>query len=88
MVANSKIVGKDENSSGFRTRMAIMMISTLAAILKVNKTSSRTGCRGMTSMPMISKTRTGILNSLKLNFDRFCRTVDRVKVLMDELAWN
>ena len=63
--------------------MAIMMISTLDAILKVNNTSSTKGCSGITSMPMINKTRAGMLRSLKLNFDRFCRMFDRVSVLMD-----
>jgi hypothetical protein len=44
MVANNKTEGNEENSKGFRTLMAIMMISTLEAILKVNNISKSMGC--------------------------------------------
>ena len=42
----------------------------------------------MTSIPMISKTKNGILNSVKLNFERLCRKVDSDSVLMGEIAWK
>ena len=82
IVANNSTVGKEENSKGLRVLMAIMMISRLAAILKVNKMSSSTGCSGITSMPMIINTNPGMLRSAKLNFDRFCRMADRDRVFI------
>ena len=82
MVANSSTEGKEENSSGLRTLIAIMMIKSADAILKVNSTSSTMGGRGMTNIPMINKTKPGMLRSLKLNLDKFCRIVDRVSVLI------
>ena len=82
MVANNNTEGKEENSRGLRTLMAIMMINTLAAILKVNNISKIMGCSGMTNIPMINKTKAGMLRSLKLNLVKFCRIVDRVSVLM------
>jgi hypothetical protein len=63
--------------------MAIMMIKTLAAMLKVNKTSSKNGGSGMTSMPIINNTRAGMLRSAKLNFDIFCRMVARLSAGME-----
>jgi hypothetical protein len=40
--------------------MAIMMITKLATILKVNKKSNKMGGNGSTNMAMINNTRTGI----------------------------
>ena len=60
MVANNKIVGNDEKSSGMRVLMAIMMITKLATMLKVNKKSNKSGGNGSTNMAMIINTRTGI----------------------------
>ena len=82
MVANNSTVGNEENSKGLRVLMAIMMIKTLAAILKVNKMSSRTGCSGITNMPIINNTSAGMLRSVRLNFDRFCRMTDRDRVFI------
>jgi hypothetical protein len=55
-------VGKDENSSGLRVLMAIMMITKLITILKVNKKSNKSGGSGKTNMAMINNTKTGIPN--------------------------
>ena len=88
MVANSSTEGKDENSSGLRTLMAIMMISTAVAILKVKSTSSSIGGSGMTSMPIMINTNAGMLRSLKLNLDKFCRIVDSVSVLIVSFRWE
>jgi len=62
MVANNKMVGKDENSRGLRVLMAIMMITKLMTILKVNKKSNKSGGNGKTNMAMINNTKTGIPN--------------------------
>ena len=83
IVAKRRTEGKEENSNGLRVPMAIMMIKTLEAMLNVNKTSRKNGGRGKTNMPMINNTRAGILRSAKLNFDRFCRMVDRLSVDMN-----
>lgn len=82
-MAKSSTDGKDENSSGLRVPIAIMMIKTLDAMLKVNNTSSKNGGSGKTNMPMINNTRPGMLKSMKLNFDRFCRRDDRDSVDMN-----
>jgi hypothetical protein len=58
-VANNKTDGKDENSSGLRVPMAIMMISKLIAMLKVNKMSNIKAGRGTTNMAMINNTIAG-----------------------------
>ena len=60
MVANNNTVGKDENSRGLRVPMAIMMITKLITMLKVNKKSNKTGDKGSTNMAMINNTRTGM----------------------------
>ena len=60
MVANSKTEGKAEKSKGLVVLMAIMMITKLATILKVNKKSSNKGGNGKTNMPMIINTKAGI----------------------------
>jgi hypothetical protein len=62
IVANNKTVGKDENSSGLRVLMAIMMITKLITILKVNKKSNKSGGNGNTNMAMINNTKTGMPN--------------------------
>jgi hypothetical protein len=62
IVANNKTVGKDENSSGLRVLMAIMMITKLMTILKVNKKSNKSGGNGKTNMAMINNTKTGMPN--------------------------
>jgi hypothetical protein len=59
MVANNKTEGKDENSSGLRVPMAIMMISKLQAMLNVNSTSKSNAGRGTTNMAMINKHQRG-----------------------------
>ena len=51
--------GKEENSSGLRVPMAIMMITRLEAILNVNSTSSSSGGNGNTSIAMMSSTNAG-----------------------------
>ena len=84
MVANKSTVGNEENSRGLRVLIAIMMINKLVAMLKVNKMSSTTGCKGITSMPTINNTSAGMLRSAKLNFDRFCRMADRDRVFIEE----
>jgi hypothetical protein len=60
MVANNKTVGKDENSKGLRVLMAIMMITKLITMLKVNKKSNKSGGKGSTYMAMINNTKTGM----------------------------
>jgi hypothetical protein len=60
MVANNKTVGKDENSMGLRVLMAIMMITKLITMLKVNKKSNKSGGKGSTNMAMINSTKTGM----------------------------
>ena len=60
MVANNKTVGKDENSKGLRVLMAIMMITKLITMLKVNKKSNKSGGKGSTNMAMINNTKTGM----------------------------
>ncbi len=59
MVANNNTDGKDENSSGLRVPMAIMMISKLQAMLNVNKMSKSSAGRGTTNMAMINNTSAG-----------------------------
>ena len=82
MVANSSTVGKDEKSSGLRVLMEIMMITRLIIILKVNKKSNKSAGKGSTSMAMINNTSTGIPRPARSNFAKFCRIVDRLKVLI------
>ena len=60
MVANNNTVGNEENSNGLRVLMAIMMITKLMMMLKVNKKSNKMGGNGSTNMAMINNTRTGI----------------------------
>jgi hypothetical protein len=60
MVAKSKTDGKAEKSKGERVPMAIMMITKLATMLKVNKKSNKSGGKGKTNMPMIINTSAGI----------------------------
>jgi hypothetical protein len=60
MVANNNTVGKDENSRGLRVPIAIMMITKLITMLKVNRKSNKSGGKGSTNMAMINNTRTGI----------------------------
>jgi hypothetical protein len=78
-------VGKDENSSGLRVLMAIMMTTRLHMMLKVNKKSNNSGGSGNTNMAMMTSTTTGILSPVRSNFDKFCRIVDRVSVLISEI---
>ena len=85
MVANKRTVGKDENSSGLRVLMAIMMTTRLHMMLKVNKKSNNSGGSGNTNMAMMTSTTTGILSPVRSNFDKFCRIVDRVSVLISEI---
>ena len=85
MVANNNTEGNDENSSGLRVPMAIMMMTKLQAMLKVNSTSSSNAGKGTTNMAMINNTSAGKPRPVKSNLDRFCRTADRVKVLMGGL---
>jgi hypothetical protein len=59
MVANNKTDGKDENSSGLRVPMAIMMTNKLQPMLKVNRMSNNKGGRGTTNMAMINNTMAG-----------------------------
>jgi hypothetical protein len=59
MVANNKTDGKDENSSGLRVPMAIMMTNKLQPILKVNRMSNNNGGKGTTNMAMINNTMAG-----------------------------
>jgi hypothetical protein len=59
MVANNKTDGKDENSSGLRVPMAIMMTNKLQPMLKVNRMSNNNGGRGITNMAMINNTMAG-----------------------------
>ena len=60
MVANNSTDGKDEKSKGLRVLMAIMMMTKLATILKVNKKSNNSGGKGRTNMAMINNTSAGI----------------------------
>ena len=76
MVASNKTEGKDENSKGLRVPIAIMMISTLVAILNVNNTSSKNVGNGTTSIAMINSTSAGILRLASLILERSCRIVD------------
>jgi hypothetical protein len=85
MVANNKTVGKDENSSGLRVPMAIMITTKLTRMLKVNKKSNKTGGNGNTNIAMMTSTTTGILSPERSNFDKLCRIVDRVRVLIEEI---
>jgi hypothetical protein len=85
IVANKRTVGKDENSSGLRVLMAIMMTTRLHMMLKVNKKSNNSGGSGNTNMAMMTSTTTGILSPVRSNFDKFCRIVDRVSVLISEI---
>jgi hypothetical protein len=59
MVANNKTDGKDENSSGLRVPMAIMMTNKLQPMLKVNRMSNNKGGSGTTNMAMINNTMAG-----------------------------
>jgi hypothetical protein len=59
MVANSNTEGNEENSSGLRVPMAIMMTSKLQPILKVNNMSSSNAGSGTTNMAMIKSTSAG-----------------------------
>jgi hypothetical protein len=59
MVANSKTEGNDENSSGLRVPIAIMITTKLIMMLKVNKMSSNKGGSGTTNIAMINRTKTG-----------------------------
>jgi hypothetical protein len=65
--------------------MAIMMTTKLHMMLKVNKKSNNSGGSGNTNMAMMTSTTTGILSPLRSNFDKFCRIVDRVSVLICEI---
>ena len=60
MVANSSTEGNEEKSRGLRVPIAIMMITRLATMLKVNKKSNKSGGKGNTNMAMINNTRAGI----------------------------
>ena len=60
MVANNSTDGKDEKSKGLRVLMAIMMMTKLATMLKVNKKSNNNGGKGRTNMAMINNTSAGI----------------------------
>jgi len=60
MVANNNTDGKDEKSKGLRVLMAIMMMTKLATMLKVNKKSNNNGGKGKTNMAMINNTSAGI----------------------------
>jgi hypothetical protein len=60
MVANNSTDGKDEKSKGLRVLMAIMMMTKLATMLKVNKKSNNSGGNGKTNMAMINNTSAGI----------------------------
>jgi len=59
MVANNRTDGNDENSSGLRVPIAIMMITKLQAMLKVNNTSRSSGGKGKTNIAMMSSTNAG-----------------------------
>ena len=83
IVAKRSTVGNEENSSGLRVLIAIMMISKLDAILKVNSTSNKNAGNGTTNMPMINNTKAGMLRPVKLNRDRLCRNVDSDSVVID-----
>jgi hypothetical protein len=85
MVAKSNTVGKEENSSGLRVPMAIMMMTRLTMMLKVNKKSNNRGGSGNTNIAMMTSTTTGIVSPEASNFDKFCRIVDRVSVLIREI---
>jgi hypothetical protein len=78
-------VGKEENSSGLRVPMAIMMMTRLTKMLKVNKKSNNRGGSGNTNIAMMTSTTTGIVSPEASNFDKFCRIVDRVSVLIREI---
>jgi hypothetical protein len=83
MVANNKTVGKDENSRGLRVPMAIMITTKLIRMLKVNKKSNNNGGNGKTNIAMMTSTTAGILSPERSNFDKLCRIVDRVRVLIE-----
>jgi hypothetical protein len=88
MVANNKTVGKDENSSGLRVPMAIMITTKLQRMLKVNKKSNNRGGSGSTNIAMMTSTTTGILSPERSNFDKLCRIVDRVRVLIWKIQFE
>jgi hypothetical protein len=75
-VANSRTDGNDENSKGLRVPMAIMMITKLIKILKVNRISSRSAGNGTTNMAIINITKNGIPSPVNSKFDKRCRIVD------------
>jgi hypothetical protein len=56
--------------------MAIMMITKLIKMLKVNRISSRSAGKGRTNIAMINSTRNGIPSPVNSNFDKRCRIVD------------
>ena len=62
MPAHFGALHQDENSSGLRVLMAIMMITKLMTILKVNKKSNKSGGNGKTNMAMINNTMAGMPN--------------------------
>ena len=64
--------------------MEIITITSATTILKVNKMSSSKGCSGSTNMAMIINTSAGIPRPAKSKADKFCRIVDRLRVLMRE----
>jgi hypothetical protein len=82
IVAKRRTEGNDEKSSGFFVPIAIMITTTLTRILKVKKTSSSMGCKGTTSMAIISNTRKGMPRPENSKPDRRCRIVDMERVLI------
>jgi hypothetical protein len=54
-------------------------------MLKVNKKSNNRGGSGNTNIAMMTSTTTGIVSPEASNFDKFCRIVDRVSVLIREI---
>jgi hypothetical protein len=63
--------------------MAIMITTKLQRMLKVNKKSNNRGGSGRTNIAMMTSTTTGIVNPVRSNFDKLCRIVDRVRVLIE-----
>ena len=82
MVANSKIAGNDENSSGLRVLMAIMMMTKATTILKVKSKSSSNGGSGSTIIAMMSRTKPGMAKPAGSNRPMFCRRIDRLLLIM------
>jgi hypothetical protein len=68
--------------------MAIMMTTKLQRMLKVNKKSNNSGGSGNTNIAMMTSTTTGILSPERSNFDKLCRIVDRVSVLIWKIQFE